>query len=43
LRGDPSKTERETGWRARTAMTGTLERLLEFWSRALQESKQQSV
>jgi len=43
LKGDPSKTERDTGWRARTAMTGTLERLLDFWSRALQESKQQSV
>ncbi len=46
LRGDPSKTERDTGWRARTAMEGTLERLLGFWARALQESKeskQQSV
>ena len=43
LRGDPSKTTRDTGWRVRAAMTGTLEQLLDFWTRALQESKQQSV
>jgi GDP-4-dehydro-6-deoxy-D-mannose reductase len=35
LRGDPSKIERDTKWRARTPIEATLESLLEHWSRSL--------
>jgi GDP-4-dehydro-6-deoxy-D-mannose reductase len=42
LRGDPSKTARDTGWRARVAIAETLESLLDFWTRALQEPRHRS-
>ena len=38
LRGDPSKIERDTGWRSRTPIGATLESLLEFWGRTLAEN-----
>jgi GDP-4-dehydro-6-deoxy-D-mannose reductase len=38
LRGDPSKIERDTGWRARTPIEATLESLLEHWSRGSKDN-----
>jgi len=35
LRGDPSKIERDTLWRAHTPIEATLESLLDYWSRSL--------
>jgi len=38
LRGDPSKIERGTLWRARTPIEATLESLLGHWSRGLERA-----
>ena len=38
LRGDPSKIERDTKWRARTPIEATLESLLDYWSRGLERA-----